>query len=484
MAKSSKPSDDPKKRRPADDDRPAKKKARARDEEDEDEDEDEEDEPEAPKKPRKKRKSANNPWRMVSYVGGGIGGFIALVFFFYWVYSPVGADPKLLCYCPPETFSIEGMDVEEIQKNSKMKDIFDRSIQRFKAYGNEKRFKDAGFTEKEVQYYLNCAASGDWEKEKDYDPQDRRGSLTMFRFKEPLDQTKFLGSYTDASVYRKEEKSSRDGKKYYQLYQMVPTGADRHLEPLYDVSFFFPNDRTLIIGSTRKELEEAMNRTPGKVEIDQTMRDLVDNTDGHYFKAYKNLTVRNTALLEKHGPSMMSAGFMDESMRNPETLVTIAIGSATWIASDGNNFLMADGTLFIDKATAKRIYASTADSIYEMKSRFFREDAKVGDKENMFATGKKESGGDGKKKEEISDALTDYFKKSSVGRRGNMVYVEGRVSHEKFNKMWSHISDVMLPLPQTGGGMMGGMGMGGGPGMGMPGPPPGGPPGAPMPMPK
>ncbi len=483
MAKSSKPSDEPRKRKPADAPRPAKKKAATPDEDDED---DEDDGPAAgPKKPRKKRKSATNPWRLVTYIGGGLLGAIGLAFFFYWVYSPVGADPKLVCYCPPETYWVEGLDVEEMQKNSKMKDIMDRAVQRFKA-GQERKWKSAGFTEKDVQYYLACQVAADWEKEKDYDPQDRRGRLTMLRFKEPIDQAKFLATFTEPEPgdyflpqnwntatqrlkYYKEEKTSRDGtKKYYRLYTLSVPRAPRW-EPEYDDSFFFPNNRTLIMSTTRREIEEAMERTPGKIELDETMRALVDGTDGHYFKAMKDITIQNTAFDSYRAPSLMSSGFVDETLRNPETRMTISIGSASWVASDGNNFLTGDGTLMIDKATAKRIYASTAESVRDMKRRFFQEDAKAGDKENPFFAPKPPAGAggfgggeDSKKKEDIAEAMTDYYKKSRVDRRGNMVYVEGRIGHELFKKMWEHIADKVLPLPQSGGGMMGGGMMGGG----------------------
>ena len=503
MAKSSKPSDEPRKRTPADAPRPAKKKAPAPDEDDEDEDEEDDGPAAGPKKPRKKRKSATNPWRLVTYIGGGLLGAIGLVFFFYWVYSPVGADPKLVCYCPPDTYWVEGLDVEEMQKNSKMKDIFERAVQRFK-FGQERKWKSAEFTEKDVQYYLACQVSADWEKEKDYDAQDRRGRLTMLRFKEPINQTKFLATFadpTDADIiavppidlnarrqkFFKEEKASRDGtKKYYRLYTLSNLRNSR-FEPEYDDSFFFPNNRTLIISTTRREIEEAMERTPGKIELDETMRALVDSTDGHYFKAMKDVTIQNTAFDTYRAPSLMSSGFVDETLRNPETRMTISIGSASWVASDGNNFLTGDGTLMIDKATAKRIYASTAESVRDMKRRFFQEDAKAGDKENPFfapkpppgAGGMMGGGGeDSKKKEDIAEAMTDYYKKCRVDRRGNMVYVEGRIAHDLFGKMWTHIAEQMLPLPRSGFGGMGGGGM-------MPGmaPPGMAPPGMAPPMP-
>lgn len=458
MAKSSRPSEDPKKRKPSDD-RSAKRRARDREEDDEDDDEEEEEE-EVQIRPKKIKRPKVRPSSVVGTVIGGIVGFVAFVYFLYWVYSPVGADNRLLCYCPPETFSIEGMDVEEVIRNTKLKEVWERSFSRYKTNGNDRRFKDSGLTEKDVAYYLNCQATGDWEREKDLTPQERRGSLSMLRFKNSFDPEKIIGSFTNSTPYRKEEFTGKNGNKYYQLSTVGSKG-----EMIPDVSFYIPNSRTLIIGTTRKEVEEATGRVAGKIELDETMRGMVDNTDGHYFRVAKTLTLYNSALEMFSGPSMMTAGFMDEQLQDVEKRKSIVIGNASWWASDGNYFLFADGSYFLDREQASRIYGGTYKTLLEMKTRFYREDAKVGDKEDMFfvpeaKTNSGMSGSSGGKSEDLREALTDYFKSSHVNRRGNLVYVEGRVGHEKFNKLWNTISSKMFPQP-VGGNRGGPMGPGG-----------------------
>src|SRR5437763_12424219 len=57
---------------------------------------------------------------------------------------------------------------------------------------------------------------------------------------------------------------------------------DNHEEEAADVSFFFPNSKTLVYGTTRRELTEAMTRSPGRVVLEGTMKELANDVDGHY----------------------------------------------------------------------------------------------------------------------------------------------------------------------------------------------------------
>src|SRR5262245_39988184 len=159
-------------RRPKDDDDDAPpRKARKKDD---DEDEDDGD----AQKPRKKRKSAVGPARLILRICACVAGGIALIVLLYWIYSPVGTDYGLLCYFPPETSRLSGYDVDEASRNGKLKEVHETLLSNYKIF-SEKRFsEEAGVKHTDVDRYLSGTASGDPDEEKNLDPQDRRGSLT------------------------------------------------------------------------------------------------------------------------------------------------------------------------------------------------------------------------------------------------------------------------------------------------------------------
>src|SRR5205823_1999617 len=114
-------------------------------------------------------------------------------------------------------------------------------------------------------------------------PQDRRGSITVVRFKKDVDQNTFVNSFTGA--FQAREMTSRDGKRYHQLYRKVRVPPDGHEEEEDDISFFFPNGRTLVYTTTRRECEEALTRQPGRVVLEGNMRELANKVDGTFFQA-------------------------------------------------------------------------------------------------------------------------------------------------------------------------------------------------------
>ena len=149
MAKSPKaPADEPRKRRPIDDDddRPTKK-GRAADDDDEDED---------PLVPRKKKKSAAKPAKIGMTAVASVVGAVAVFIMLYWVYSPMGTDSSMLCYCPPETTTLIGMDVEDLVKNKQMKEFNDLILGAYKGF-SEARFANTKLgIDKGVQRYLHA----------------------------------------------------------------------------------------------------------------------------------------------------------------------------------------------------------------------------------------------------------------------------------------------------------------------------------------
>jgi hypothetical protein len=459
---------------PDDDDEDDAPRGRGRDDDDEDEGDD------APMRPRKKKKSAAGPTRMVIRIVAGVIGGIGIIVLLYWVYSPVGTDYSLLCYFPKETTRLQGYDVDEGLRNAKAKPVHDTLINNYKVFGGP-RWPEEVVKDTDVLKYLSGHATGDPDEEKDLAPQDKRGDLTVVKFKKDVDEAAFVAGFK-SSITCAQQKTN-DGKTYYQLSWRRRVPPDWHEEEEPDVSFFFPNKRTLVYATTRRELKEAMAKNPGKISVEGTMRTLADEVDGLYFQ------VSTGPSYEFNGVSNAMAfglGFTDEEFRDNRRTDGV-IGSGSWWASNGNQFLYASANLYSDKRRAADVYTKLALGYYKAKEDIYRsESGKPGSLTDPYnppqpkagpgATGNQMAGGgvaaSSEQTRDIIEALAEYSETARVRIRGKLVIVEGRISHGPpetgvFEKFWQAVGSK-YQIQQNGGGGMPGM-----PGMG--GPPPGGP---------
>ena len=490
MAKSRRaPEEDARRRRPddEDDDTPRRKRRAAADDED---DEDEGDD--GPIKPRRKKKSAAGPTKIVLRVVGAVLGAIALIVFLVWVYSPVGTDYSMLCYFPKETTRLQGYDIDEVTKNAKMAEVNQTLVSNYKQFG-DRRFSATGQTEANVLKYLHGHVSGDPDEEKDLPPQQKRGDITVIRFKKDVDEGAFVASFT--GFYQCEEQQSKDGKKFYQLWWKRKVPPDMHEEREDDISFFFPNGKTLVYATTRRELTECMTRVPGKVVLEGNMRELADKVDGHYFNA--------SGGGGGGGPNgvpnsiAFGLGIMDEEFRDQRKFTGV-VGTASWFASNGNDFLYASANLYGDTKTAREVRRKIAASLYKAQEDIWQsESGKPSGLTDPFNPPQPKSGpgagpGGGfavaggasaEQTQAIIEALAEYTRSARVYTRGKLVVIEGLIPHGTpeqgvFEQFWQAIQQK-FQVQQFGmggfggpGGMMGPPGMGG-PGLpgGMPGPP-------------
>ena len=483
MAKSRRAPEENTRRRPDDEEdaAPRKKRKQAAEEGDE--------EGEGPIKPRKKRKSAAGPVRLILRICAGVVGGIGLIVLLYWVYSPIGTDHALLCYFPPETVSLSGYDANEGFRNNKMKDVHETLISNYKVFGERRFNSDAGVTYVDVDKYMSGTAAGIYAEEKDLPAKspEKRGSITVVRFKKDFDPEKFANSF--AGKFKSTETKSREGKTYYQLQEFVDktVGGKTHQELEDDISFFFPNKRTLVYATTRRELEEALKRQPGKVALTGNIRELANKVDGTYFQC-------STGFSEVTGTTNSLAfalTFVDSEVRDQKTYTGVA-GTGSWFASNGNEFLYASATLYTDVATAKTVRSKLDASFDKAKKDIYGgSSGRPAGLEDPFnpkektAPGGFGGGGEagGTQTQDILTALGEYSKNARVRRQGRLVIIEGTISHGmpeqgRFEKFWTAVGSKYKLQSQFSG--VGGIGPGiGGPGM----PPgPGGPgPGTPRP---
>ncbi|HKB02693.1 MAG TPA: hypothetical protein VKD90_10765, partial [Gemmataceae bacterium] len=271
----------------------------------------------------------------------------------------------------------------------------------------------------------------------------------------------------------------------------VPQG---HEEEEDDISFFFPNARTLVYTSTRRECEEALTRVPGRVVLEGNMRELADKVDGHFFQASTGFT--DSANPAATNTLAFGLGIVDPEIRENKGYGGV-IGTASWFASNGNDFLYSSASLYGDKRTARDVRAKLSESFYKAQAQIYQsEGGTASGLENPFEPkqpkqgagagagaggGFAGGGGTSEGTKDILEALTEYVRTARIRQLGRMVIVEGTISHGTpeqgtFEKFWRAAGSKFSP-------QQGGFGFpGGGPGFPGGGPPmPGGRPDGMMP---
>src|SRR5947209_4589824 len=113
-----------------------------------------------------------------------------------------------------------------------------------------------------------------------------------------------------------------------------------------------------------------MNKQPGKVNLEGTMLELSKNVDGAYFTASGGFYTENGV----DSSIAFELGFTGEEFRNERKAAGV-VGTASWFASNGNNFLYASANLYGDAATARDVrsklaaaFAKAQEDIYQNES--------------------------------------------------------------------------------------------------------------------
>jgi hypothetical protein len=262
----------------------------------------------------------------------------------------------------------------------------------------------------------------------------------------------------------------------------VGVGAEAHEEQREDISFFFPDGKTLVYTTTRRECEEALKRAPGKVVVKDAMKDLANEVDGHFFRANTGFIVLPA---NRGGASPFGLGIVDQEYKDQmETGFTATTGSANWFASNGNWFLYGELKLYTDARAAKKVASDMTVSFEKAQAQIYQsEGGTASGLDDPFnpkpAPGAQQQGqsGSAEDRKAIVEALNEYVRTARVRRRGKAVIIEGRISHGTpeqgvFELFWKAVGSKMVPqAPQNFGGGFGGPPGMGPPGMGPPGPP-------------
>lgn len=198
--------------------------------------------------------------------------------------SPEAARPLsnrysgLICYCPPDATAVTAIDIAALAADPQAKDISDILAGTWQKV-HEKRFGKVPLTIADVEAYVSVTGAGDPLRDAALAPHDRRGTVTALRLKQPVDLQVILRGL-DAAGRKVEEQLTRDGTQYFQIYRFVMVRSGDRPERLDDLCFYLSEDRALLVATSRREMEEALQRVPGRLEIRGPLRDVLERADG------------------------------------------------------------------------------------------------------------------------------------------------------------------------------------------------------------
>src|SRR5262249_41523073 len=119
--------------------------------------------------------------------------------------------------------------------------------------------------------------SGNPEQHRGRPPQDHRGVLTAIRFSRPVTEGEILRAVV-AGTFKSENRAAPNGERYQALFRIVQ-GRDRE-EREADPSLRLADARTLLIATTRRELEESTRRRPGHLDIAGPLHRMIERSGG------------------------------------------------------------------------------------------------------------------------------------------------------------------------------------------------------------
>jgi len=198
--------------------------------------------------------------------------------------SPVAARPLperfggLLCYCPPDATAVTAIDIAALNADPQAKDIVDVLTGTWQK-AHEKRFGNVQLAIADVEAYVAMTGAVDPVREGALAPHDRRGTVTALRLKREVDLKVILRGLDGAGL-KVEEGLTRDGTQYFQIFRFVITSPDDHPKREDDYCFHLSDDRALLVATSRREMEEALRRVPGRLEIRGPLGDALERADG------------------------------------------------------------------------------------------------------------------------------------------------------------------------------------------------------------
>jgi len=187
----------------------------------------------------------------------------------------------LLSHCPPDATSVTAVDVTALNADPNGKEIIEALTSAWtRRY--EPQFAKVPLTVAEVDAFVSVTSSGNPEQERGRPPQERRGFLTAIRFSRPVAEGEILRGVV-AGTFKSENRAAANGERYQALFRIVQVRNREERED--DLSLRLADERTLLIATTRREMEESTRRRPGHLELSGPLHRVIERSGGTVISA-------------------------------------------------------------------------------------------------------------------------------------------------------------------------------------------------------
>jgi hypothetical protein len=192
-----------------------------------------------------------------------------------------------LRFCPPDTYALTVCDVAALAADANSRDILDLLDRNWRVEYS-RRFSKSNIATTEVEAFVSALPDMNRNEWWDLAPSDQRGLLTALTFKRSVDRTAFLQS-VHTETYRVDERLSQKGTTYYSLSTVSNFATARPGERVDDWSFYFPDDKTLVLAVTRRELEDAIERGSVRLQLPPALTEVLSESEAHLAQAVQGL---------------------------------------------------------------------------------------------------------------------------------------------------------------------------------------------------
>jgi hypothetical protein len=271
-----------------------------------------------------------------------IGGLIfALI---YFLGGSNNLDSEMLAYLPPETNLMAGVEVEELMKNDKVKNLVTGLLQN-EGKDFYAKLKEAGMSEND---FTRILIGGDMDmfgmRALRDGPREEPNMVIVIRAKKAYDKAKI------AQVVGLQE-ANKNGKTYYKSTKAK------------DLLVYYPTDTLAVLTPNEKTLEGAMSRDSGKVVVSEEMQELGKKlSKGHVWFALNTTHLRD-GLKQIKGQKIPDV---------PEELIDALAGMrgvGAYAKLDGDNLTFGGGILCEDRSTASKAADALQKKIEEMRGK-------------------------------------------------------------------------------------------------------------------